>query len=114
VFTTHELETYKWSECVCGGRLYSTADRERLVQTMFESFNVSGLYIAEAPVMVRQRTSTRSNPRSKRLLQGSLELKRLHVKVDEARSSFALTFNLRRYIVALYAVGKVGRRRRRL
>lgn len=29
----------------------SKADRERLTQIMFESFNVSGLYIAEQPVM---------------------------------------------------------------
>ena len=28
----------------------SKADRERLTQMMFESFNVSGLYIAEQPV----------------------------------------------------------------
>jgi actin-related protein 7 len=29
----------------------SRADRERMAQTMFESFNVSGLYIAEQPVL---------------------------------------------------------------
>ena len=30
----------------------SRADRERLAQTLFESFNVSGLYVAEQPVLV--------------------------------------------------------------
>jgi actin-related protein len=30
---------------------YTTADRERMTQIMFESFNVSGLYVAEQPVM---------------------------------------------------------------
>ena len=29
----------------------SRADRERLAQTLFESFNVSGLYVAEQPVL---------------------------------------------------------------
>ena len=42
----------------------SRADRERLAQTLFESFNVSGLYVAEQPVatrvVVRQGSTTPS------------------------------------------------------